>query len=102
VIGRGDGAVLTQIVKHKGVEKVVLCEIDKLVVEKCKEHFPQFLKGFNDPRVTVLIGDGFKHLEELPEAEYDVILVDSSDPIGPAESLFGQKFYALAKKSPAA
>lgn len=99
VIGGGDGAVLTQIIKHKGVEKIVLCEIDKVVVEKSKEFFPQFLPGFNDPRVTVLIGDGFKHLEELPQGEYDVIIVDSSDPIGPAESLFGTKFYNLAKRA---
>jgi len=98
VIGGGDGAVLTQIIKHKSIEKVVLCEIDKLVVEKSKEFFPQFLKGFNDPRVKVLIGDGFKHLDDLPGPEYDVIIVDSSDPIGPAESLFGTKFYNLAKK----
>lgn len=99
IIGGGDGGVISQAIKHKTVEQIHLCEIDEMVVEASKKFFPRFAPGFDHPKVTVKIGDGLKYLSELTEPTYDVIIVDSSDPVGPAESLFGKSFYESAKKA---
>eukprot|EP01102_Stenamoeba_stenopodia_P020628 TRINITY_DN811_c0_g1_i1.p1 TRINITY_DN811_c0_g1~~TRINITY_DN811_c0_g1_i1.p1 ORF type:complete len:290 (-),score=73.22 TRINITY_DN811_c0_g1_i1:236-1105(-) len=99
IIGGGDGGVISQAIKHKSVEEIHLCEIDKMVVEASKKFFPKFAPMFDNPRVTVKIGDGLKYLSDLTEPTYDVIIVDSSDPVGPAESLFGRAFYESAKKA---
>jgi spermidine synthase len=97
VIGGGDGAVLTQLIKHKNVEKIVLCEIDQLVIETSKKYFPNFLPGWNDPRVEVVVRDGFQYLRENPNT-FDCILVDSSDPNeGPAQTLFSKEFFTLLR-----
>lgn len=81
IIGGGDGAILTRLVMHPGIEKIYLCELDERVIEVSREYFPQFNRGFNDPRVTILTSDGAKFLEEK-EDFFDVIITDSSDPIG--------------------
>eukprot|EP01117_Protostelium_nocturnum_P020326 TRINITY_DN9090_c0_g1_i2.p1 TRINITY_DN9090_c0_g1~~TRINITY_DN9090_c0_g1_i2.p1 ORF type:complete len:261 (-),score=86.95 TRINITY_DN9090_c0_g1_i2:93-875(-) len=98
VIGGGDGGVLREINKHSGVEKVVICEIDQMVIDTSKKFLPEMAKGFDDPRVELYLGDGCKYLESKKQ-EYDVIIVDSSDPVdgGPAESLFEQPFYQHLK-----
>jgi spermidine synthase len=93
VIGGGDGGVVTQLTKYKSVESIDLCEIDKLVIDSTRRFFPKFASGFADPRLKIKIGDGLKYLRDLSEPTYDVIIVDSSDPVGPAESLFGRDFY---------
>jgi spermidine synthase len=93
VIGGGDGGVLREVSRHVSVEQVDICEIDKMVVDVSKEFFPNVAIGFEDPRVNVHIGDGVKFLEEAEEKTYDCIIVDSSDPIGPAEGLFQKPFY---------
>jgi len=92
VIGGGDGGVLREVAKHRGVEQIVICEIDKMVIEVSKKYLPHMAVGYNDPRVKVNIGDGCKFLEESKN-EYDIIIVDSSDPVGPAEVLFEKPFY---------
>jgi len=92
VIGGGDGGVLREIAKHRGVEKIVICEIDKMVIETSKKYLPHMAVGYEDPRVQLNIGDGCKFLEESKN-EYDIIIVDSSDPVGPAEVLFEKPFY---------
>jgi len=99
VIGGGDGAVVSQILKHKSVKEIHLCEIDQLVIDKSKEYFPQFAKVFSDPRLKIVLADGVKYLDNLTQPEFDVIIVDSSDPIGPANVLFEENFYAIAKKA---
>lgn len=96
VIGGGDGGVLREIAKHPGVESIELCEIDKMVPEVSKKYLPALAAGFDDPRVTVHIADGFKFLAERKNM-YDVIITDSSDPVGPAASLFQQPFYELLR-----
>jgi len=92
VIGGGDGGVLREVAKHKSVEQIVICEIDKMVIDVSKQYLPHMAAGYNDPRVKVNIGDGCKFLEESKN-EYDIIIVDSSDPVGPAEVLFEKPFY---------
>jgi len=95
VIGGGDGGTVREILKHKSVEEVILCEIDDMVIEQSKRFFPQVadcLKPGFDPRVKVRVGDGVAFVKELKN-EMDVILVDSTDPIGPGEGLFSRDFY---------
>lgn len=99
VIGGGDGGAIREIVKHECVKKAVLCEIDGLVIETCKRFFPQIaceLTG--NPKVEVKVRDGVKFMEEN-QTSFDVILVDSTDPIGPAVGLFQADFYKKCLKS---
>jgi spermidine synthase len=95
VIGGGDGGTVREILKHKEVEEVILCEIDGMVIDASKKFFPQVAQclepGF-DCRVKVRVGDGVAFIKELKN-EIDVILVDSTDPIGPGEGLFSREFY---------
>jgi len=92
VIGGGDGGTVREIVKHKGVEKVVHVEIDQMVIDVAKKFFPELSVGFNDPRVEILVDDGIKHVKENKHT-YDMIIVDSTDPVGPAVGLFSEEFY---------
>lgn len=93
IIGGGDGGAVTQVMLHPCVEEVVMCEIDKMVIEQSKKHFPKFRPGFEDPRLSLHCGDGAVFLKEHRN-EFDVIICDSSDPVGPAESLFTESFLA--------
>ena len=92
VIGGGDGGTVREIVKHPEVESVVLCEIDGLVVDACKTHFPNIAGQLDHPKVTVRIGDGVAYMAD-EAADYDLIIIDSTDPIGPGEGLFTEAFY---------
>lgn len=92
VVGGGDGGTVREVLKHPSVKSVHLCEIDRRVVEVCKQYLPETSHKLDDPRVTVMIADGIKHVKES-KGKYDVILVDSPDPVGPAEGLFAYDFY---------
>lgn len=92
VIGGGDGGAIREILKHPSIEKAVLVEIDGKVVEACKQYLPEISCGLSDPRAEVVIDDGIKYIKEHKN-EFDVITVDSTDPIGPAVGLFAQDFY---------
>jgi len=81
IVGGGDGGVAREVVKHPSVVSVVQCEIDDRVVEVSKKYLPFMAKGFNDPKVNLFIGDGFEFIKNHP-GEFDVIITDSSDPIG--------------------
>jgi len=94
VIGGGDGGVIREVLKHQTVEQVVLCDIDEAVPRVSKQYLPNMAAAFKDPKVTVHIGDGFKFLAEN-EGKYDVIITDSSDPVGPAEVLFQKPYFQL-------
>ncbi|XP_024987362.1 spermidine synthase 1 isoform X1 [Cynara cardunculus var. scolymus] len=82
VIGGGDGGVLREVARHSSVEHIDICEIDKMVVDVSKEYFPDVAVGYEDPRVTLHVGDGVAFLKAAPEGSYDAVIVDSSDPIG--------------------
>ena len=92
IVGGGDCGALTEIVKHPEVESITMCEIDEKVVEVSKRHFPHLTEGVNDPRVTMLFQDGKKFIEESTE-KYDLIILDLSDPVGPAAELFESEFH---------
>ncbi|TLS30922.1 hypothetical protein PpBr36_03041 [Pyricularia pennisetigena] len=94
VIGGGDGGVLREVVKHDCVEEAILCDIDEAVIRLSKEYLPNMAAGFNHPKVKVHVGDGFKFLADY-ENTFDVIITDSSDPEGPAESLFQKPYFQL-------
>ncbi|KAK4841360.1 hypothetical protein QYF36_003235 [Acer negundo] len=93
VIGGGDGGVLREVSRHSSVEQIDICEIDKMVVDVSKQFFPSVAVGYEDPRVTLHIGDGVAFLKNVPEGTYDAVIVDSSDPIGPAQELFEKPFF---------
>jgi spermidine synthase len=98
IIGGGDGGILEEVLKHKTVERAVMVEIDGAVVDLCRKYLPSICgKAFSDRRTDLIIGDGVKYVAETEE-KFDVILVDSTDPIGPAEVLFGDAFYAACKR----
>jgi len=96
VIGGGDGGILREVAKHKSVKSITICEIDKMVIDVSKKYLPEMAKGFDDPRVNLFIGDGYAYMKARP-GEFDVIIVDSSDPVGPAETLFQKEFYENMK-----
>ncbi len=97
IIGGGDGGTAREVLKHKNVRKVTLVEIDELVVNACKKHLPKLSKSFEDPKMNLLIDDGVKFVNETKE-KFDIILVDSTDPVGPATPLFNREFYESASK----
>lgn len=100
IIGGGDGGVLREVCRHACVEEVVMCEIDKAVCDVSKRFFGDTVAtSFDDPRVELLHADGAKYLEGRTERPFDVVIVDSSDPVGPAESLFHASFYEKARNA---
>ncbi|MBC2581173.1 polyamine aminopropyltransferase [Clostridium sp. DJ247] len=92
VVGGGDGGAIREVLKHPSVKKAVLCEIDGEVVDQCKKFLPEISCALDDARCEVFIGDGIKYVHEHKN-QFDVIIVDSTDPFGAAEGLFGGSFY---------
>ena len=92
VIGGGDGGTVREVLKHPSVEKCTMVEIDGDVVEACKKFIPQTAGDLSNPKVNLLIQDGVEFMKNSTE-KFDVILIDSSDPIGPATPLFNVDFY---------
>ncbi len=97
IIGGGDGGILREVIRHRSVEHVTMVEIDPAVTDFCKAQLPQISAGaFDDPRLNLVFADGAKFVEDTDES-YDVIIVDSTDPIGPGEVLFREEFYRAAQ-----
>ncbi|KGX84766.1 polyamine aminopropyltransferase [Pontibacillus marinus] len=93
VVGGGDGGVIREVLKHPEVKKATLVEIDGKVIEYSKKFLPEIAGDLEDARVEVKVDDGFMHIAQS-EAAYDVIMVDSTEPVGPAVNLFTKGFYA--------
>ena len=98
VVGGGDGGVIREVLKHPSVKKATLVEIDGKVIEYSKKYLPEIAGELENSRVEVIVGDGFMHIAEA-ENEYDVIMVDSTEPVGPAVNLFTKGFYAGIAKA---
>lgn len=92
VIGGGDGGTVREVLKHPSVKKVTMVEIDGMVVDVSKKFIPQTSSELENPKVKLLIQDGVQFMKESTE-QFDVIIVDSSEPIGPATPLFNVDFY---------
>lgn len=94
IIGAGDGGVLRRVLEHPGIEKAVMVEIDGAVIELSKQHLPSIAgDAWNNPRAEVIVGDGIDYVARAADASFDVIIVDSTDPIGVGEVLFTDSFY---------
>ena len=94
VIGGGDGGAAREVLRHPAVSQVVVVEIDEAVVEACKAHLPTMGASFGDPRVRLQIGDGMDYIEACGDKAFDLIIVDATDPVGPAKGLFTDRFYS--------
>lgn len=92
VIGAGDGGVARELCKYDGIDEIDIVEIDERVVEACKKYLPKTACGFDDPRVSLFFEDGVKYVRKC-ERQYDIIIVDSTDPFGPGEGVFTKEFY---------
>ena len=94
IIGAGDGGVLRRVLQHRTVQQAVMVEIDGAVIRLVREHLPSIAQGaWDDPRASLIIGDGIAYAASAPEGIFDVIIVDSTDPAGPGEGLFTAAFY---------
>ncbi|MCQ8279682.1 polyamine aminopropyltransferase [Acetobacteraceae bacterium KSS8] len=94
IIGAGDGGVLRRVLEHKGVERAVMVEIDGEVIRLAKEFLPAIAgDAWTHPRAEVIVGDGIDYVRKAPDASFDVIIVDSTDPIGVGDVLFTDEFY---------
>jgi spermidine synthase len=95
IIGAGDGGVLRRVLQHRTVEAATMVEIDGKVIELAREFLPAIGgAAWDDPRARVIVGDGIDHVRTAADASYDVIIVDSTDPVGVGEVLFTDEFYA--------
>ena len=93
VIGGGDGGSVREILRHPQVESVTMVEIDEVVVRASREFLPSLSSSLSDPKLTLIIDDGIEYLKQTPDESFDLIIVDSSDPVGPAQGLFSTSFY---------
>jgi spermidine synthase len=98
VIGGGDGGTIREVLKHKTVEKAVLCEIDGMVIDVCKKYLPTIACELDNPKVEILVEDAIEYIKNK-ENMFDIILIDSTDPMGPGEGLFTEEFYTNVKKA---
>ena len=98
VIGGGDGGTVREVLKHKSVKKVVLCEIDGMVIDSCKEFLPTIACELDNPKCEVLVEDAIEYIKDK-ENMFDIVLIDSTDPMGPGEGLFTEEFYTNVKRS---
>jgi spermidine synthase len=98
IIGGGDGGMLREVLRHDKVQHVTMVEIDSAVIDMAKEYLPNHSAGaFDDERADIVIADGMDYVRET-EDRFDVIISDSTDPIGPGEVLFSDDFYAQCKR----
>ena len=95
IIGAGDGGVLRRVLQHRGVERAVMVEIDGEVIRLSREHLPGIGgDAWTDPRAEIIVGDGIAYVAAAAPGSFDVIIVDSTDPVGVGEALFTDAFYA--------
>jgi spermidine synthase len=92
IIGGGDGGAVRELARYSTIEKIIMVEIDEMVVKAAKKYFPETACSLDDKRVSLYFEDGIRFMEGK-ENIYDLIIVDSTDPIGPGEGLFSLDFY---------
>lgn len=100
IVGGGDGGVLREVTKHSGIKEIVICEIDQMVIDFAKKYFPSVACSWDDPRVRLVCADASVFIKlEKNWNKFDVIICDSSDPVGPAQVLFEQPFYTAMHRA---
>ncbi|NDY43114.1 polyamine aminopropyltransferase [Dissulfurirhabdus thermomarina] len=100
VIGGGDGGAMREVLRHDSVRRAVQVELDEAVIRACRKYLPEITCDWNDPRVTLVIGDGARYMAEAAERgeTFDVILIDSTDPVGPSMVLFERPFHEALRR----
>ncbi|NZA26852.1 polyamine aminopropyltransferase [Luteimonas sp. SJ-92] len=93
IIGGGDCGTLREVLRHRGVDRAVQCDIDEQVTRMAEKYFPELCESNGDPRAELLFDDGVAYMRDAAPASLDVVIVDSTDPVGPAEGLFNRAFY---------
>ncbi|HLU12378.1 MAG TPA: polyamine aminopropyltransferase, partial [Arenimonas sp.] len=99
IIGGGDCGTLREVLKHSGVRSAVQCDIDEQVTRMAEKYFPELCESNNDPRARVMFDDGIAWMANAAPESVDLIIVDSTDPVGPAEGLFNRAFYENCLKA---
>jgi spermidine synthase len=99
IIGGGDCGTLREVLKHADVRSAVQCDIDEQVTVMAEKYFPELCDGNADPRATVMFDDGIAYMRNAAVESIDLIIVDSTDPVGPAEGLFNQAFFETCWKA---
>lgn len=99
VIGGGDGGTIREVLKYDSVKKVTMVEIDEAVIRASKLHLPGLACEFSNPKLELIVGDGIDYVAKAKSESYDVIIVDGSDPVGPAQGLFSAQFYRDCQKA---
>ena len=99
IIGGGDCGTLREVLKHEEVESAVQVEIDERVTRLAEQYFPELCEANGDPRAELLFIDGIKYMAEAEPESLDLIIVDSTDPVGPAEGLFNAAFYGSCHRA---
>ena len=94
IIGGGDCGTLREVLKHAGVEKATQCDIDEQVTRMAEKYFPELCESNGDARADIMFDDGLAYMKNCEAGSVDVVIVDSTDPVGPAEGLFNEKFFA--------
>ncbi len=93
IIGGGDCGTLREVLRHPGVEKAVQCDIDEQVTRMSEKYFPELCESNGDARAELLFDDGIAYMANCAPSSLDIVIVDSTDPVGPAEGLFNRAFY---------
>ena len=93
IIGGGDGGTARELLKHPGIEEVVMVEIDNKVIEASRSFLPATSSALDHPKLNLIIDDGIKYVNESKSGAFDLVIVDSTDPVGPGEGLFTEAFY---------
>lgn len=93
IIGGGDGGTVREVLRHNNLERVVMVEIDSMVIDACKKYLPGLSCALEDPKLELIVDDGIKYVLEAKDETFDLIIVDSTDPSGPGEVLFTDEFY---------
>ncbi|MFZ7094993.1 polyamine aminopropyltransferase [Luteimonas dalianensis] len=93
IIGGGDCGTLREVLRHPGVEKAVQCDIDEQVTRMSEKHFPELCESNNDARAEILFDDGIAYMANCAPGSLDVVIVDATDPVGPATGLFNRAFF---------
>lgn len=99
IIGGGDCGTLREVLRHDTVETAVQVDIDERVTRLSEQYFPALCERNDDPRAQLLFDDGIAYVRNAADASFDLIIVDSTDPVGPAEGLFNQAFYAQCQRA---
>ncbi|MBV9120373.1 MAG: polyamine aminopropyltransferase [Chloroflexi bacterium] len=94
IVGGGDGAIAREVLRHRDVQRTVMVELDQAVIDACKHYMPSLVCDYSDPRLELAVEDAAEYVKQAPDNSFDVAIVDSPDPIGPAEVLFGEEFYS--------